>query len=292
MEHIKQNTVEESTETSKNLLYKEVVSFTQRLSYQTNKTMKKICTFCIISVMLVIQAHAQQAPGGVKGSIRLWLKGGAGTSSTTDGAALSSWNDQGGLANNMSQATTSNQPYYTASFLNGNPAVRFQGGRYFSDVNGIMGTSGTAGANVFIVHRNSSTSTGYIFSESLSGGASAKFQAQIPLSTDSKVYWDAGNTSTSTNRLSGAWGGTTGTPYIWGLFMSTSAATFGSGTRQAIQRNGATIFSDGTANSFTGNNSTFNLGQSTSDEYVAEMVVYNRDLTLVESQRIQSYLAS
>jgi hypothetical protein len=245
----------------------------------------------MISAMIMLQAHAQQSPGGVKGSIRLWLKGGAGTSSTADGAALSSWNDQGGMGNNMSQATAASKPYYVASFLNGNPAVRFQGGRYFSDATGIMGTSSTAGANVFIVHKNASTSTGYVFSEALSGGASAKFQAQIPLSTDSKVYWDAGNTSTSTNRLSGSWGGSSGTPYVWGLYMSTAASTFGSSIKQVIQRNGNSIFTDNTANSFTGNNSAFNLGQNTSDEYIAEMVVYNRDITLAESRRIVSYLA-
>ncbi len=71
--------------------------------------------------------YAQSGPGGVgNGSNNVvWLKADAGTSSVSDGAAISLWQDQSGNAIDVSQATGVRQPIYRANVLNGFPAIEF-----------------------------------------------------------------------------------------------------------------------------------------------------------------------
>ncbi len=67
------------------------------------------------------------APGGVAGA-SFWIKADAGTSTTTDGGVLSTWNDQSGNARNAAAPTTANSPtYYNNSTrnVNFNPVVNF-----------------------------------------------------------------------------------------------------------------------------------------------------------------------
>jgi len=56
-----------------------------------------------------------------------WYKADAGTSTTTDGVAISQWNDQSGNGHHLVQATGGNQPLYKAAIQNGLPVVRFDG---------------------------------------------------------------------------------------------------------------------------------------------------------------------
>lgn len=55
----------------------------------------------------------------------LWLKADAGTSTTTDGAGVSQWDDQSGNTRNATQATAARQPLYKPNVLNGKPVLRF-----------------------------------------------------------------------------------------------------------------------------------------------------------------------
>lgn len=59
--------------------------------------------------------------------LALWLKADAGTSTTTDGVAVSLWADQSGNARDAAQATGGNQPLYKAAIFNGKPVIRFDG---------------------------------------------------------------------------------------------------------------------------------------------------------------------
>jgi hypothetical protein len=68
------------------------------------------------------------SPGGVSDNMAFWIKASAGTSSTTDGNTISSWNDQSGNARNASQTTAANRPTYhdnASDNLNFNPVVDF-----------------------------------------------------------------------------------------------------------------------------------------------------------------------
>jgi hypothetical protein len=61
------------------------------------------------------------------GVVQAHFKANNGPSTSTDGAAVSQWNDQSGNARHASQATGSKQPIYKAGILNGYPAIRFDG---------------------------------------------------------------------------------------------------------------------------------------------------------------------
>lgn len=62
----------------------------------------------------------------VTNGLQLWLKADAITG-LSDGAAVTNWPDASGLTNDVAQSTAANQPLYTASALNGKPVVRFDG---------------------------------------------------------------------------------------------------------------------------------------------------------------------
>jgi len=67
------------------------------------------------------------APGGITNP-SFWVEGSAGTSSTTDGASISTWSDQSGNGRDASQSTTANQPTFrnnSTDNINFNPTVNF-----------------------------------------------------------------------------------------------------------------------------------------------------------------------
>ncbi|HZY80280.1 MAG TPA: LamG-like jellyroll fold domain-containing protein [Cyclobacteriaceae bacterium] len=70
---------------------------------------------------------AQTGPGGVGNSSSnvLWLKADAGTNTTTNFGAVSSWTDASGNSNNASQPTAAKQPLYSTGLINGMPALFF-----------------------------------------------------------------------------------------------------------------------------------------------------------------------
>jgi hypothetical protein len=88
--------------------------------------MRVICLlFCLFFSLGT--GKAQSGPAGVGSSTNnvLWLKADAGTSTTTDGSAISSWSDQSGNSINVLQSTSAQQPTYKASLMNGMPAIEF-----------------------------------------------------------------------------------------------------------------------------------------------------------------------
>jgi prepilin-type N-terminal cleavage/methylation domain-containing protein/prepilin-type processing-associated H-X9-DG protein len=60
----------------------------------------------------------------VRGGLVLWVRADA-FSSTSDGAAISSWQDMSGKGNTMATTATTGQPTYLANAVNNRPAVRF-----------------------------------------------------------------------------------------------------------------------------------------------------------------------
>ena len=68
-------------------------------------------------------ASSAFTPASIAG-LSAWYKADAGTSTTTDGAADSQWDDQSGNANHLSQATGAKQPVYKAAIQNGLPVLR------------------------------------------------------------------------------------------------------------------------------------------------------------------------
>lgn len=88
---------------------------------------KSILTGIFLISGIGFSLYAQSGPAGVGTSANnvLWLKADAGTSTTTDGANISFWNDQSGNGINASQSVSSQKPNYKATLMNGMPAVEF-----------------------------------------------------------------------------------------------------------------------------------------------------------------------
>jgi hypothetical protein len=100
------------------------------------KAMKKLISLALFTVVCIVSQS--QAPGGVSSGLNVWLKADAGTSSAINGAFLTSWNDQSGIGNSATQVLTPARPQYATEVMNGNPAVRTTGARYFDvNLNGI-----------------------------------------------------------------------------------------------------------------------------------------------------------
>lgn len=89
------------------------------------KQIKFLLFLCVSTIALPVKAQTGPAGVGSTTNNALWLKADVGTSTTTDGAAISSWNDQSGNGINVSQGTTVQKPTYKATLMNGFPAIEF-----------------------------------------------------------------------------------------------------------------------------------------------------------------------
>jgi len=78
-----------------------------------------------------INAIAQTSPGNVSMNLQLWMKANTGTSTTTNGSAVNTWNDN---SSNSLVATkeSTNGPIYTSDVINFNPSLKFNGSQFFN----------------------------------------------------------------------------------------------------------------------------------------------------------------
>jgi probable HAF family extracellular repeat protein len=85
-----------------------------------------------------------------KASLKFWLKTET-LSALADGAAVSTWADSSGQANDASQSNGSFRPNYWTNQVNGRPIVRFDGMNDGLDLPGFL--SSATQAEVFIIHK-------------------------------------------------------------------------------------------------------------------------------------------
>ncbi len=84
------------------------------------------------------------SPGGIETNLAVWLRADEGTSSTSEGVEVTSWSDQ--TMNNTITATGGTAPTYTASNINFNPALDFDGATEFME-----GSAGLHSVGFYIV---------------------------------------------------------------------------------------------------------------------------------------------
>jgi hypothetical protein len=93
-----------------------------------NKIVRK--NFYRLFFLLIVSSTCfAQSPGGVSTNLVGWFKANLGTTGNTDNAVVSSWADQAGTAQNLTQGTNNQRPIFNtdASNVNSNPYVRFDG---------------------------------------------------------------------------------------------------------------------------------------------------------------------
>lgn len=87
----------------------------------------KLSVVIILALCLPLELFQQTGPAGVGTSANnvFWLKADAGTTSSVNATAISTWSDQSGNGMNMNQTVAAQQPSFVTNVINGFPAIQF-----------------------------------------------------------------------------------------------------------------------------------------------------------------------
>ena len=233
--------------------------------------------------VVVTPTNANFSPSDLSG-LTVWLKGS--TLAGSNGAALPSWADSSGNANNFAQSTTADQPALATSGIGGLPAAVFNGTSDFLQSGNV--SLGTA-ISAFVVFERTGTAGNYTRIVEGAGG-SFNFTANGPTAVNeagdgtgllcqigSGAEVDSGNGTIALN-----------TPYL-----ATMVLTSGTNASQAWL-NGALIGTGTLTLSATdvpiSLGGIVSTGTYTWPGKIAEIVVYNRAVTGTERGEVESYL--
>jgi hypothetical protein len=234
-------------------------------------------------------------PAGILGNLQLWLKANDGTGQTTQGAAVTTWTDASPSANN---GTGVNNPAFQATgtgVMNYNPSVSFNGtNQYFNLPSGF--SDFTAGASSFVVRKRSGTNdTWGRFFHLSTGGNNNGFTFSRDNLTDNILVETVNAAGASL-----AFIGSTNTPLanvnptILGFNQQGgTAGQTGRGFKYFY--NGGLNLPNSTAAVPTTINRTLNRIGNGNDEfmngYIPEVILYNTQLTDLQTQKVNTYLA-
>jgi hypothetical protein len=254
----------------------------------------------ILGVFISAYFFSQTGPAGVGSSTNnvLWLKAGAGTSSTTNNTPISAWNDQSGNGINVTQTVSAQQPSFATNVINGMPAIQFD------NVNGagvndkMLGPDSpsldnTSGYSFFNVVRpqNVDNNARVIVSKRTTVGVDQSFM--LFFFTGSRYYVDL---QTTNNRFNTTTTYTANNNYILNtVYNGTLAAA-----SRAKSYTGETleITASETNTLIPDNNSPILIGTTDLSDprpfggYIAEVIIYT--VTVNDAQRIivNNYLSS
>lgn len=210
--------------------------------------------------------------------LKLWLRADQGV--TIGGGKVTGWNDLSGNANSAAQGTVANQPVFSATGLNGRPAIDFSGSTWFDNTTSNLVSAGSA-YSVLIVAK---TGNGEIFTirrGTLYSG-SGFFQSGTTV-----VYSDGGGVTSTTvpNTAAITQTGTTG-------FKSCHKYS-GTGTLPAIYLNGVAQTVAG-SNQTTENAATgFQIGNNASllpwGGLIGEIIVCSGAIADADRLNVEAY---
>lgn len=243
--------------------------------------MKTLFTTCVAA--LLTAASIAQSPGGVSSGLVSWFNADAGTSTTTNGAAIASWIDQSGVAN-ATQATASAQPFYYSNIINGHPAVRTTTGRYFNvnyaAINNVNYTVLTvtrrlAGGSFNHIMGIQGTTAGYsYFSLGYSG---ASLIRHVEYGNFINLGCEAYNATTEVPAILSCQFDDAIGKQVWRIRDGIKTSSSGTNKSHYAITNNGFIGRGGEGYGFNG--------------YIAEVIVYNRPLTTNEKIKINTYLS-
>lgn len=268
-------------------------------------------------------ASPQVAPGAVVGNITTWLKADAGVldggALPADGAGIDAWKDQSFAATeySVSQATASKQPLYysqdSSKLVNFNPSVYFNSAAAHQLVNANQLFAGTSPYTFMTVAVDESTATGYqtVFGAETGGNYFALLKGNGATTNNGWQQFNATNNNmkgTGYAAVGGASGYWNGTAYVANPKMQrVQAQVIGLNSANPANTTTSTFksFIDGYASTGTFNGSTGYQNQyfknlSLGTNYAAgnpfkgripEFVAYSAQLSDVETQRVNTYLA-
>ena len=253
------------------------------------------CKYFILFNLSLLFCSFSFAQIPVPGNV-LWLKADAavyndaGVTAATNGQTVQQWNDQSGNGNNVTQTVAGNKPVFQTTQIGGQPAIYFDGAAGAKYLNNTVSNLVTTGAarTTFIVSKinTASTTGGTIFTfrrtatiHSLSLGLNAGVNY---------VYTDgvtaANNASAPASLFTDA-----KNPFI-ATYSNGTGSQIGfrfNGIPQTVSQVGIVSTETGTAGFTIGGREDYaNWWQG----LIAEVIVYNRTLTVAEIQQVESYL--
>lgn len=228
----------------------------------------------------------------------IWLKSNKGTSTTTDGVAVTTWNDNTTNLNNVTQPTAGNRPTYRnnpTDNQNFNPTLEFVNDHLLRAAPGVFvsGTSYTHLNTYIVFNDKDATNFDWFLYEGVNGFNRFSFSAN----------WAGGPNFdfdiTTANRISGA-SPTTGITSLYS-FNAGTTPVYGtaSNRRKAASLNGTQFFTNNIFTGYTGTNNTFWVGNqltggdasnSPFDGYYSEILILENQVSLIYHQQIQTYL--
>ena len=231
------------------------------------------------------------SPGGVNGSLALWLKADAGI---TGGADVSQWNDQSLNSKHATQITSSNQPDASTRTMNFNPTVEFDGSNHFMDLPDNILTAGDDDTAMYVVWRTNIDNT---FKRIVSFGSSPTFVSGEGFSL---VHGENGGFAGSNFGLQ-----LEISPFDQGIIqpyaidtpiLSTAFTQNQSTNDLEIGLNGAAFLTatEGAANRTLGITNFIGQKATNSERLngdIAEIIAYNNPQNTTDRQQIESYLA-
>lgn len=225
---------------------------------------------------------AVNGPGGVGGtngtsSLALWMDANRGVTLST-GTSVSSWADQSGTGRIATAPTTGAQPVRTMNALNGFPVISFDGINDMLELNTNINTNTPT---MFAVMNKSSAGSGYT----------------TFLTLQNNLWLARGATVNQ-------WGMHNNVDVLSGTTLNTTYQVL-----TAVERNfnDIDLASNGNANTFTtgtalhgkalgtigsNNNGTTNTGLQWHNGNIAELIVYNSNLNLVQRVIVENALAA
>lgn len=227
------------------------------------------------------------SPLSINGAI-LWLDASDSATITESSGYVSNWADKSGNSNDASQATGANQPYYSSNIIGGKPAIQMDGANTYLKIGTqFLQSLSTAnnGITIILVSQCNVIQVSSIFVEDPTT-SNPRFNCHLPWE-DGTLYWDYGNISAG-GRVSGSWDASTGVPYIWILNSNGS-------TSQQVYQNGSLLI-NGLSGDLPNYSSSYQVDLGGNPGYIyngdiAEMLVYNRQLSSDENALINKYLS-
>ncbi len=215
------------------------------------------------------------APGGVVNGLNVWLKANAGVyadvgvTPATNGGSVQRWADQTSLGNN---ATNTGIPIYNLSTnqINYNPTLYYDGASGHN-----LTYSVTNQYSLFTIGRMEGTQNRRMFASRVGNTLSGTWNGR-----EDVLYLDGtpsvlgGQAATTNPRLYGLTRANSGAYQFMGngLLLSAGAASFNSTWQLGIANGGA-------------------FASDASKAFVSEVILYDRDLTATELNRVNSYMA-
>ena len=235
------------------------------------------------SVSVPYAAVTTKGPGDVDNGIALWLRADIGTSSTTDGATVTTWADQSGNSNDGTEVT--NPPAFANSAsedVNFNPAIRFDGTDDFLTLTDLSAIKGGSDYAMFAVGIREDNGSNYVLGVVNGGGGIALHYGYRGNNTATLAQWsnDINMTVAEFDPPS---------PYL--LFGELDGSS-GHLLRE-VRNQSVTEDSNTNTVGLTGSNTEM-VGRHQTNSYngrINEVIVYSQALTPTEEQKIMSYLS-